>query len=112
MWQRWGVEVVLVVRLLEWRLLPLLLLMKDLDIVVELCESYPFSVDMLPSSFGTLRCCLPPCDDFLFLMEPLDLLLEPSQLLFFYDFVSIGLVFPILHLDLLDLCISLDDLYQ
>jgi hypothetical protein len=63
-----GVEVVLVVQLLERRLLPLLLLAKDLDLVLELRESCPFSVDVLSSSFGLLSCYLPSCDGFIFLM--------------------------------------------
>jgi hypothetical protein len=52
-----GVEVILVMRLLEQRLLPPLLLVKDLDIVLELRESCPFSVDVLPSGLSTLSCC-------------------------------------------------------
>jgi hypothetical protein len=112
MWRGWEVEVVLVVRLLERRLLPLLLLAENLDVVLELRKSCPFSVDMLSSSFGTLGCCLPPCDGFLFSTESLDLLLDPGQLLFFCNFIFVGLIFPIFHLDLFKLCIFLDDLYQ
>jgi hypothetical protein len=67
-----------VIRLLEWRLLPLLLLAKDLDIVLKLYESCPFSIDVLPSSFGMLSCCILPCNGFLFLIEPLDFLLDPG----------------------------------
>jgi hypothetical protein len=98
-------------RLLEWGLLPLLLLAEDLDIVLELGESCPFFVDVLHSDFGTLSCCLPPCDGFLFLTEPLDLLLDPGQLFLFCSFVFEGLIFSVFHLDLLELHISLDDLY-
>jgi hypothetical protein len=54
MWQRYGVKVVLALQLLERRLLPMLLLAKDLDVVLELSESCPFSIDVLPSGFGTL----------------------------------------------------------
>jgi hypothetical protein len=68
-----GVAVGLVVWLLEWRLLPLLLQAKDLNVVLELRESCSFFVDVLPSSFSTIRCCWSPCDGFLFLSEPLDL---------------------------------------
>jgi hypothetical protein len=80
MWQRWGlwVGVVLVVRLLERRLLPLFMLAKDLDGVLELHECCSFSIDVLSSGFGTLSCDLPSCDSFLFLTEPLDLLLNPG----------------------------------
>jgi hypothetical protein len=67
---------------LERRLLPLLLLVKDLNGVLELRESCSFSVNVLSFGFDTLRCCLPPCDAFLFLTEPLHLLLDSGQLLF------------------------------
>jgi hypothetical protein len=67
-----------VVQVLKRRLLPLLLLAEDLDIVLELCKSCRLPVNVLPSGFGTLGRCLPPYDDFLFLVEPLDLLLDPS----------------------------------
>jgi hypothetical protein len=60
------------------KLLPLLLLEKDLDGVLELCEPCPFFVDMLPCGFGTLSCYLSPCNDFMFLMEPLNLMLDSS----------------------------------
>jgi hypothetical protein len=79
MWRRWGwvVGVVLLMQLFEQRLLPLLLLVKDLDGVLELFESCPFSVNVLPSGFITLSYCLPSCDGFLFLTGPLNLLLNP-----------------------------------
>jgi hypothetical protein len=70
------VEVVLVMQLSERRLLPLLLLVKDLNVVLELRESCPFSINVLSSGFGTLSCYLPSCDDILFLTEPLNLLLN------------------------------------
>jgi hypothetical protein len=107
-----GVEVVLVVWLLEQRLLTLLLLAENFDVVLELRESCPFSVGMLPSNFGALSCYLPLCDGFLFSMDPLDLLLDPGQLLFFCNFIFVGHVFLIIHLDLFEICIFLDDLYQ
>jgi hypothetical protein len=72
--------VVFVLSLLERRLLALLLLTKDLDVVLELCEPCSFSIDVLPFGFGMPSCCLPSCDSFLFLAEPLDLLLNPGQL--------------------------------
>jgi hypothetical protein len=79
-WRIWGwsVGVILVMRRFERRLLPLLLLAKDLDGVLELHESCPFSIDVLPSGFGTLSCCMRPYDNFLFLMEHFDLLLNPG----------------------------------
>jgi hypothetical protein len=75
--QRW-IGVVLVVWLLEWRLLPLFLLAKDLDVVLEFHEPCSLFVYMLPSDFGTLSCGLPASDVFLFLMEPFNLLLNPG----------------------------------
>jgi hypothetical protein len=77
MWWRW-IGVVFVVWLFEWRLLPMLLLAKDLDIVLELCEPCPLSVYMLPSGFVTLSCGLPMSDGFLFLTEPCNILLNPG----------------------------------
>jgi hypothetical protein len=100
-----------VVRLLERRILPLLLLAKDFNVVLELCKSCSLSVNVLPSGLGTLSCCLPPCEGFLFLAEPLDLLLDPGQLFLLCGFVFEVLIFPIFYLDLLKLDIALDDLY-
>jgi hypothetical protein len=54
MQRRWGVVGVLVMQLLDRRLLPLFLLVKDLDVVLELCESCPFSINVLSSGFDTL----------------------------------------------------------
>jgi hypothetical protein len=108
MW-RWLVGVVLVMQRLKQRLLPLFLLAMDLDGILELCESCSFSIDMLPSTLGTLCCCLPPCDGFLFLTEPLDLLLDSGKLLFCSS-VFEGLFFPIFHLNMLELSVVLDDL--
>jgi hypothetical protein len=63
---------------------------------------------MLPSSFDALSCCLPPHDGFLFLMEPIDFVLDSDQLLLllFYGFIFI----PVLHLDLIELGVALNDL--
>jgi hypothetical protein len=72
------VGVILVVWLLERRVLPLFLLAKDLDGVLELHESCSFSINGLPSGFSTLSEGLPSYDSFLFLMEALDLLLNSS----------------------------------
>jgi hypothetical protein len=49
--------VVLVVRLLKWGLLPLLLLAKDIDVVLELHEPCSFSIDVLPSGFDMPSNC-------------------------------------------------------
>jgi hypothetical protein len=100
-----------VVRLLKRRLLPLLLLAKDLDIVLKLCEPCSLPVNVLPSGFGMMSYCLPPCDDFLFLVEPLDPLLDPGQLFLLCSFVFEVFIFPVFYLNLLNLDIALDDLY-
>jgi hypothetical protein len=90
--------------------LPLFLLAKDLDGVLELREPCSFCVNVLPSDFSTLSFYLPSCDNLLFLMEPLDLLLNSSQLYLFCDFIFGGFVLPIFNLELLNLYIFLDDL--
>jgi hypothetical protein len=113
MWRRWGwwVTVVLVMRLLERWLLSLLLLAKDVDVVLKLYESCHFSVNVLPLGFHTLSCCLPPCDGFLLVAEPLDLLLDFGKFFLLYSFTFETLIFPIFYLDLLEIHIALDDLY-
>jgi hypothetical protein len=78
LWQRWWLWVVvgLFVRLHERRLLPLFLLVKDLNGVLELRESSSFSVDVLPSGFSMLSCYLTSCDSFLFLTKSFNLMLN------------------------------------
>jgi hypothetical protein len=73
--RRW-IDIVLVVWLFKQRLLPIFLLAKDLDGVLELHEPCSLSTYMLPFGFSTLSCDLPVSDGFLFLMEPLNLLLN------------------------------------
>jgi hypothetical protein len=54
---------------------------------------------------------LPPHDGFLFLMKPLNFLLYSDQfLLLFCSFIFIILFIPVLHLDLVGLSITLNDL--
>jgi hypothetical protein len=52
-------------------LLPLLLLAKDMDDILQLCEPHLLSVDVLYVSFGALSNCFSSHDGFLFLLEPL-----------------------------------------
>jgi hypothetical protein len=53
--RRWlWVGVGLMVRLFERRLLPLYLLAKDVNNILELCKSCSFSVNVLSSSFDTV----------------------------------------------------------
>jgi hypothetical protein len=109
-WWRW-VGVGLVVLVFERRLLPLFLVVKGLNGLLEICKSCSFSVDVLPSSFNTLNYCLPPPDGFMFLMKPLNLLLDSEQLFLFCSFFFKGFFLPLLYLDLLDLDVSVNDLY-
>jgi hypothetical protein len=65
---------------------------------------------MLPPGFNILGRCLSPLDGFLFLIEPLNLLLDSEQLLF-SSLVFRGFFVLVLQLDLFELHVSLDDLY-
>jgi hypothetical protein len=57
----------------QWSFTPLLA--EDLQVVMHLCEPRPLSVDVLSTSLGTPHRGLPSQNGFLFLLEPLDLLL-------------------------------------
>jgi hypothetical protein len=81
------VGVGLPVCLIEWRLLPLFLLVKDIDHLPELYLSYYFLVNVLPSYFSPLSRCLPFGYSLLLLMEPLNILMYSGELLFFCGFV-------------------------
>jgi hypothetical protein len=67
----WWVE--LSVCLLKRRLLPLLLLAKDVSCLQKLCEPSPLSINILPPCFSLLGRCLPSSDGLLLLLKPLDL---------------------------------------
>jgi hypothetical protein len=98
--------------LAQCRLLPLLLLAKNVDGILQLYEPRPLSVDVLLVSFGALSNGLPSHNGFLYLPEPLYFLLNPGQLLLFCcGFVFFGFLIPILYLDLVELSIALDILY-
>jgi hypothetical protein len=57
-------------------------------------------------SFGALHCSLPPHDGFLFLAEPLNLLLDSRQLLFLcYCFFFFSFFIPIVDLEVIKLCV-------
>jgi hypothetical protein len=100
----------LMMQLLEWRLLPLLLV-KDLNGVLELCEPRSLFVYVLPLSLGALNCGLPVSDGLVFLVKVLDLLLNPGLLHLRCYFLFECLIFPVFHLDQLKLYIPLDNLY-
>jgi hypothetical protein len=65
---------------------------------------------VLPPGFDALDGLLPH-DGFLFLVEPLDLLLDSEQLLLLSSFIIGCFFLLVLQLDLLELDVSLDDLY-
>jgi hypothetical protein len=66
---------------------------------------------MLPMSLDALSDGLPSHDGFLFLLETLYFLLNPGQLLFWCSFIFFSFIAPILHLDLVELSVTLDILY-
>jgi hypothetical protein len=73
------------------------------------CSALP--VDVLPLSFGVLSYYLSSHDGFLFLHEPLYFLLDPDQfLLLYYSFDFLGFLIPVLHLDLIELGVIMNDL--
>jgi hypothetical protein len=91
--------------------LVLFLAAQDFNSVLELRKSCSFSIYVLLLGFGVLDCYLPPHDRFLFLMEPFNLLLDSEQLFIFCNFFLEIFFLPVLYLDLLDLNVSLNDLY-
>jgi hypothetical protein len=68
-WQRW-VGIGLMLCLTQRWILPLLLLAKDVDGVLQFYEPGTFPVNVLPSSFDVLGGCLFSHDGLLFLSEP------------------------------------------
>jgi hypothetical protein len=73
------------------------------EVVFHLCESRSLSVDVLSMSFSALHCSL-PYQNGLFLPEPLDLLLDSGQLLFFCcRCFFLSFVIPIINLDVIRL---------
>jgi hypothetical protein len=105
---RWGDGVGLKMDMVESGFVSLLLLMKDIDSILQLCEPHPLSVDMLSASLGPLV-CLPSHDGLLFLPKHLHLLLDSSQLFLLYCcFFFFGFFVPIMDLDLIRLRLSWD----
>jgi hypothetical protein len=96
------------VKLFKWRLMPLFLLVKNVNGVPELLEYCPFSINILSSGFGVLSYYMPSSDGFLFLTEPFNLLMNSSVLFLFCGFVFRGFVLPILNLEVLEFCVLLD----
>jgi hypothetical protein len=46
----------------------------------------------------------------MFLTEPLNFLLDPDQFLLFCDFVFLSFFIPVVHMDLVELDVALNDL--
>jgi hypothetical protein len=59
---------------MRWSSVPLLA--EDVQVVLHLCEPCSLPVDGLPVSFGELHCGLSSQNGFLFLPEPLNVLLD------------------------------------
>jgi hypothetical protein len=59
---------------MRWSFVPLLA--ENVQVILHLCEPRSLPVDGLPVSFGTLNYSLPSHNGFLFLLEPLNLLLD------------------------------------
>jgi hypothetical protein len=85
-WKRW-IGIVLVVRLLRRRFLPLVLLAKDLNDVLELRKPGSLSIYVLPFGFDALSYGSLAGDGFLHLTEELNLVLDPGQLCFYRCFI-------------------------
>jgi hypothetical protein len=104
---------VLVLCLIEQMFLPLFLLARDINNILQLCQPCSLSINVLSSGFGALRCCLPPRNEFLFLTEPLYFLLYPGQpLLLYCYFIFIVFFVSVLHVDLIKLDVALVGLYR
>jgi hypothetical protein len=105
----WGVGVGLMMDMIERGFMPLLLLAKDIDSITQLREPRLLSIDMLPTSLRALDWSLPSHDGVLFLPEHLNFLLDSGQLFLLCCCVFfVGFFVPIMDLDLIRLCLSLD----
>jgi hypothetical protein len=107
-WCWWWVMMDLVKR----SFVPLLLLSKNIESVLHLCDPRSLPIDILHVSFGVFDYSLSSQDGFLFLPDPLNFLLDSGQfLLFFCCFNFLGLFVPIKDLDLVKLCVPMDHLH-
>jgi hypothetical protein len=69
------------------------------------------SVDVLPLSFSVLSNFLTSHDGFLFLPESLYFLMDPDRyFLLCYSFDFLSFLIPVLHLDLIELWVVMNDL--
>jgi hypothetical protein len=98
--------------LIEQSFAPLLLLMENVESVLHLCEPRSASIDVLPMSYDTLDCGLSSQDGLLFLPEPLNFLLNSSQLLLFCCCIFfLGLFVPSEDSYLVRLCVPMEHLF-
>jgi hypothetical protein len=98
-WQWWWVGIEVLLPLIWWWVLPLLMLVEDVNGVLQFCHPRVLPIDVLPPSLSALDGCLSSHDGFLVLSKPLYLLLDPC-------------VLPILDFDFVELSFALDDLQR
>jgi hypothetical protein len=79
------------------------LLVEDFKVVLHLYEPRSLSTDVLSVSFSTMHCGLPSLDGFLFLPEPLNLLLDSGYVLFLCCCFFLSFFIPITNLDVIEL---------
>jgi hypothetical protein len=72
-WRWWWWRRLIEDLVVQWSFAPLLA--EDFEVVLHLCEHRSLFVDVLSMSFNTLNCNLPSQNGFMFLPEPLYLLL-------------------------------------
>jgi hypothetical protein len=107
---RW-VGVRRMLHLIEWRFLGLFLLTENVNGVLQFYEPCPLSIDGLPSGLNPLSSYLPSRDGFFLLVEPLNFLLHPTQVLLLYNgFVFVVLFIPVSQVHLIELSASFADL--
>jgi hypothetical protein len=96
--------------LIQQRVLPLLLLVEDVNGILQFCQPRLLPIDVLSLSVDALGSYLSSHDGLLLLPKPLYLLLDPNQLVL----LSLGIIFfcfvPILEFDLIELSFTLVDL--
>jgi hypothetical protein len=103
-----GVGVGLMMDMVMQGFLSLLLLVKDIDSILQLHEHRPLSIDMLPMRLSAMDYNLPSHDGLLFLLEPLNFLLDSGQLFLLCCFFFFGFFVLIMDLDLIKLGPSLN----
>jgi hypothetical protein len=112
-WQRWrgnvGVEVLL--PLIRRWVLPLLLLVKDVNGILQFCQLRVLPIDVLSLSLNTLSSFLSSHDGLLLLSKPLYFLLDPDQLVVLSLGFILFCIVPILDFNLVEFTFALADLW-